>query len=146
MTLEAHFTQVIKADAALLDMQPDDRDPDDWWYQMSSVGLGEDQPVPDRWYMVWNEGSEYVHQAVRETSNAKDRTIRFYVYDHKGDFTRINKVLEHLERIVKTMGAFTTDDGYRVSESLWLGASQLFNDDGWNSCCRYGTARFTVSS
>lgn len=128
-----------------VDDQGDPRPFESWFFESSSLGIGPNLPVPQRPYIVWNEGDDFVHQVVRNTSNARDRTFRIYVYDYKGDFSRINSILEALRDLVKQMAPFTTEDGVRCSDSLWVGISGRFLDDGYDSSTRFGTARFTVS-
>lgn len=143
--IEYDFTKAITEDSEILAIMGG-RPVEQWWFQQSSIGLGEGEVVPPRPYIVWNEGPEFVHQAVRETSRSSWRTFRFYVYDHKGDFTRINQILTRISHLTSAMADFVTTDGQqRVSETLWQGRSQQITDDGWDSCCRYGSVRFTVS-
>ena len=142
--MEDHLAQAIQNDP---DIQAffGERLADEWFFASSSLGLGENEPVPPRPYIVWNELTDVVHQAVRETSNARNRNFQIFVYDYKGDFTRINQILKELRRLVKGMAPFTTDDGVRCSESLWGSMSGNITDDGYDSCVRFGTAVFTVS-
>lgn len=117
----------------------------DWYYEVTSLGIGPNLPVPQRPYIVWNEGPDFVHQEVRETSNARDRNIALYIYDFKGDFTRINRILANLRTVVKGIAPFVADDGTRCSEALWRGISAKFADDGYDSCTRYASIQLTVS-
>lgn len=147
--MEEHLTKQIVEDEAVAGFFLDDDDevrPEaDWWYGATSLGLGENKPVPRRPYMVWNEAEELIHQEVKETSNAKTRRFHIYIYDHKGDFTRINAIIKKLEARIKAMAPFVTEAGVRCSQSNWEGASRNIADDGYDSCCRFVTATFTVS-
>lgn len=150
--MEEHLAQAIQTDEVIANFFHigDDpnaalRPPDEWFFGASSLGLGPNVPVPARPYIVWNEFTDVVHQAVRETSNARDRIFQIYVYDYKGDFTRINAIVKELRRLVKGMAPFTTEAGVRCSESLWGGMSGNITDDGYDSCARFGRATFTVS-
>jgi hypothetical protein len=118
---------------------------EDWWYASSSLGLGPNIPVPRRPYIVHNELTDTVHQEVRETSNARDRPFQFYVYDHKGDFTRINNILNDLRDVVKGMAPFLAPDGTWCFDALWVGISGQVTDDGYDSGTKFATVRFTVS-
>jgi len=150
MTIEDHFSVAITADTGVQSHfrtpQAVDRPVDEWWYANSSLALGPDNPVPERPYIVWGELSDDVHREVEETSDASTRTFRFFVYDRKGDFTRINEILKEIKGVVKRLDFFTTEDGVRCSGVAWLGLSEQFPDDGYDSCARYGTVRFTVST
>lgn len=121
------------------------RTPDKWFFGLTSLGLGDNVAVPDRPYLVWREGADIEHREVSETSNARTRTFNFYVYDYKGDFTRINRILETLKAFCKTLVDFTTEDGVHCSGVEWAGVSPDLPDDGYDSCTKYGTVRFTVS-
>lgn len=149
MSLEDHFSVAFTGDGGVQSHfrtpQAVDRPVDEWWYASSSLALGPDNPVPERPYIVWGELSDNVHREVEESSNARTRTFRFFVYDQKGDFGRINDVLAELQRVAKGFDHFTTDDGIRCSAVAWLGISEQFPDDGYDSCTRYGTVRFTVN-
>lgn len=150
--MEDHLATAIQTDepiAAFFKVDDiadgDPRPPEEWFFASSSLGLGENVPVPTRPYIVWKELPDVVHQAVRETSHARDRNFQLFVYDHKGDFTRINAIMKELRRLVKGIAPFTTEDGTRCSESLWGGVSDSITDDGYDSCVRFGMATFTVS-
>lgn len=149
MTLEAYVEEQISEAAAVMAhfKNPDEsqRPIEEIWYASSSLGLGENPPVPPRPYMVWNELTDLVHQEVRETSDARNRNFQWFVYDHKGDFTRINEILADLRSLVKGMGDFTTEDGIRCSESHWSGISGQATDDGYDSAVKFATVRFTVN-
>lgn len=127
-----------------------DRDVSEWWFEASSLGLGDADAVPKRPYIVWNEGEDFEFAEVKETSNARRRRFRIYVYDEPGDFTRINRIMRNMKARVKTMAPFVIaahDDEpeIRCSESVWGGMSGQIPQDGAGSCCKFGTALFTVS-
>ena len=123
---------------------------EDWFYGPGVLGVGDEPADPPKPYMIYGELPGFAYQTVRETSNAGQRNFQFFVYDEKGDFSRINAILRHLERIVKGMAPFehTDTDGvlWRCSESVWTGISGTTPDPQYDSSVRYGTARFTVSS
>lgn len=122
-----------------------ERDVEDWYYASSSLGLGENPAVPDYPYMVWNEGNDVPFREVEKATNATRRNFRFYVYDHKGDFTRINSALRLVRNRIKLMAPFVTEEGIKCHESKWLGLSGNLVDDGYDACLRYGFGEFTVS-
>lgn len=132
-----------------VDDEGNNRTVEEWFFGPSSLGLGEHVAVPMRPYMVWKENPDLEHPEVSETSHARTRSFNIYVYDWKGDFTRINRILAAVKVLVKGMAPFvvTVEDeaDIRCSGSKWNGLSQNLVDDGYDSCCRYGNATFTVS-
>lgn len=144
MTLEAYFDTVITGDTDIAAFFAP-RDPADWFYSASSLGLGENQPVPPRPYIVWNELSDFVHQAVKETSDARSRNFQFFVYDFKGDYTRIEAILKVLRRRIKAMAPFTTTDGVHCADAVWTLTSGQIPNDGYDSCTKFIGVTFTVS-
>lgn len=142
--MEDFLIRAIEQDAQLL-IALDGREPATWMFQTSAVGEGENPDIPDRPYIVWNEGVAVPQAAVKESSNAQWRTFTFYIYDDSGDFGRINAIMRHLRRIVKAVAPFTTEDGTRCSASEWVGISGLIQDQGYHLITRFGTARFMVS-
>lgn len=131
------------------DDEGNERTVEQWFFGPSSLGLGENVAVPVRPYMAWKENADLEHPEVSETSHARTRSFNLYVYDWKGDFSRINRILGRLKVLVKGMAPFVVvvdgEDDIRCSESKWGGLSPNLLDDGYDSCCRYGTATFTVS-
>lgn len=146
--MEAFLVQTFGADAPLL-AAFGNRPILDWWYPQGVLGEGGIPAEIEKPYMQWAELEPLIHREVRKTSNSKTRTFQLFIYDDKGDFTRINRILRHLERIVKAMGPFefTDEDGtvHWCSESDWAGISGSMTDDQYHTTVRYGTARFTVS-
>lgn len=145
MSVEDYFTQQFTEDAAIA-AHFVEREISEWWFASSSLGLGPNIESPVKPYIVWNEGPDFVHHSVSETSNARNRIFRFYVYDDKGDFTRINAILEEIRRVAKNMAPFVTPDGIRCSASRWDGISGQIPDDGYDASTRFGTLRLTVSA
>lgn len=123
----------------------DSRPIEEWYFASSSLGLGENAPIPDRPYIVVNELTDRVHQEVRETSHSRTRNFQIFVYDHKGDFTRINKILEDLRDVVKGLAPFSAPDGTWCSASLWGGISGQATDDAYDSVVRFGNVQLTVN-
>lgn len=113
-------------------------------YEMSSLGIGPNEPVPDRPYIVYKELPSIEIPEVSETSDVEHRIFQIFVYDYKGDFTTINQYLHRIKRRVKAMAPFN-ENGTRCSGSVWGGMSGTIVSDGYDSSVRYGIARFTVS-
>lgn len=113
-------------------------------HAMTSLGIGPKVAAPKRPYIVWKELATNDYPEVSETSDVENRVFQIFVYDHKGDFARINSYLNRIKRRVKGMAPFEAD-GHRCSGSSWGGKSGNIADDGYDSGVRYGTARFTVS-
>lgn len=144
MTIEAAFSTAYTADPALAALFPD-REPETWWFAASSLGIGENPPVPDVPYIVWNELESQPRHEVRKTSNAQWRIFTLHVYDEMGDFTRINTILRELRRITKALAPFVAPDGTRCSDSRWDGISGNLTDQGYSQNVRFGTVRFMAS-
>ncbi len=149
MTLEAHLEEEIVGDAVIagvfLDATGDPRPPEEWYFAASSLGLGDNLPVPDRPYIVWNELADNEHAEVRETSDSRTRFLQWYVYDHPGDYTRIDQILLLLKRRIKAIGDFTTPDGFVCMQSEWNGTSGQIPSDGYDSCTKFGSSQHTVN-
>jgi hypothetical protein len=144
--MEDHLAQTIMNDAEMQAFFQAGRDPFDWFYASSSLGNGDNPAVPTKPYVVWNELPAVAYQQVKKLSDAQLRTFNLYVYDEKGDFTRINAMLRVLRRIVKVdLDHFQLEDGTRCSASEWVGISGNIEDDGYDAIVRFGTARFTVN-
>jgi hypothetical protein len=149
MTLEAHVLAEIEADEEIADEFRDDegelRPFEDWMYQASSLGEGENPAIPNRPYIVWNELEDTEHRAVSETSDARTRNLLWFVYDVPGDYTRIDRILYKFKRRIKQLDHFTTADGVVCSDARWLGTSGQIPSDGYASCTKWGSSEFTVS-
>lgn len=97
--------------------------------------------------MVYKELPSQAYRAVDEITEAERRTFQFFVYDEKGSFDRINLILRHVKAVVKgpLKSFWIPETGIRCFESEWGGLSQNIEDDGYESCARYGIAYFIVS-
>jgi hypothetical protein len=144
MTVEAAVSVAMTADESLAAWFPN-REPEEWWFAASSLGIGENPPLPPTPYIVWNELESIPQHVVRKTSDAMWRIFTFYVYDEMGDFTRINQIMREIRRITKAMAPFVAPDGTRVSESRWDAISGNISDQGYSQNVRFGTARFMAS-
>lgn len=149
--MEDVLAQALTTDTAIAayfdtDRHGNARDVEAWFFGPSSLGEGDSPAVPDRPYMMWNEGNDVPFRDVEKATNATVRNFRIYVYDYKGDFTRINAILKEVRRVVKAMAPFVTLEGEKCHESKWAGMSGNLVDDGLDSCVRYGFAEFAVSS
>jgi hypothetical protein len=114
------------------------------FHEMSSLGIGPEVAVPERPYIVYKELPSVEYVEVAEQSNVELRSFQIFVYDHRGDFSRINQYLRRIKQVVKQMAPFEYE-GSRCSGVLWGGMSGYVVDDGYDSNTRYGIARFTVS-
>ena len=147
--MEDFLATALTTDSAIValfneDREGNPRNVEDWFFGTSALGLGDNVAVPDRPYMVWNEGPDVPFRTVEKATNARVRNFRIYVYDYKGDFTRINSILKLVRNRVKAMAPFTAGS-VKCHESSWAGESGNLVDDGYDSCCRYGFAEFVVS-
>lgn len=142
--MEAHLVQAIAEDEAI-GILFGGRPAETWLFAASSLGEGENPPVPPTPYIVWNELPSSPAQVVSETSNAQWRAFLLYVYDDMGDWSRINQILGELRRITKELAPFVASDGSRCSASRWDGFSGNIVDEGYHLNTRFGTARFMVS-
>lgn len=145
MTVEEHLETAITTAEAIVPHFTAERPVAEWYFASSSLGLGPNLPIPDRPYIVVNELTDRVHQEVKETSHARDRNFQIFVYDHKGDFTRINKILEDLRDVVKGLAPFEAPDGTWCSASEWGGISGQATDDAYDSVVRFGNLKLTVN-
>lgn len=146
MTIEATIEEALFSDELLNSEFSERREEQPWFYSAGSLGIGPNVAVPERPYIVQNELPSIPYQAVKRTSNAKARYLTFYVYDEKGgDYSRINRILSHLERIFKSLAPFVAPDGTRCSDIELQGFSGRIPDDGYDSEVRFATVRFTVS-
>lgn len=145
MSLEDYLAVQYQSDETISDLFGSDRTPGEWYFPSYSLDIGPNLPDPEAPYLIWNELDDFVHQAVRETSNSRNRTFTFYVYDKAGDFSRIDAILIRMREISKTMAPFVTEEGVRCSDSLWLGISRPIQREGYDEVARFGTVRFTVS-
>lgn len=144
MTVEAYMEQHITTFPSVV-AHFSGRDVKDWWYESSSLGLGPNEPVPERPFIVVNELPDFVHRTVEETSHARDRNFQIFVYDERGTFTRINAIMESLREAVKAMAPFTTDGGIRCSQAVWAGISGQIPNDGYDSGTKFASVQLTVS-
>lgn len=142
--MEDVLVTTLAADAELLAVF-DPRPPEQWLFQASSLGEGDNPSVPEFPYIVWNELPSTPFTEMRKESNAEMRAFTIYVYDLKGDFTRINQILSIVRRITKEMVPFVSG-AVRCLDSVWGGMSGLITDDRYDSNVRFGTVRFKVNS
>lgn len=149
MTIEAYIEENIFQHESIMAFFKNDDDSqrpiEEWLFASSALGIGDNLPVPPRPYIVTNELTDLVHVAVKETSDSRNRNFQWFVYDHKGDFTRINEILHALRPLVKEIAPFRASDGTWCSDSHWSGISGQSTDDGYDSCVKFATVRFTVN-
>ena len=146
--MEAHLVTSFATDEPLA-AHFGEREPEDWIYATSSLGMGENEASPEPPFLIWNELTSSAYREVAELSNAELRNFQIFVHDYKGDYTRIGLILRDVRRIVKAMAPFqVTLDGvtYRCSQSDWMGISGSLVDPQYDTSVKYGLARFTVSS
>lgn len=137
--MEGHLVQTILADPAIAEIVGDR------FYASGSLGEGPNPAQPQKPWMAWTELPSAPYREVQKTSNSQLRLFQIFVYDDKGDYERINRILSICRRIVKSMYPFETEDGVRCSGSEWGGFSGNIVDDGYDASVRFGIARFTVS-
>lgn len=142
--MQAHLAQAFATDVQLAGFFVD-RTPEQWLFASHSLGVGPTPADPPKPWIAWLELAAATFNEVRKTSNAKTRNFQIFVYDDEGDFTRINQIMNVIERIVKNMAPFTDSEGTRCSDSEFVGISGNLPASQYDGACRFGTARFVVS-
>jgi hypothetical protein len=142
--MQAHLVQTFINDAELADFFPG-RAPETWFLASHTLGVGPVPADPPKPWLAWLELAATPFAEVRKTSNAKIRNFQIFVYDDEGDYTRINNIMNVIERIVKNMAPFTDSEGTRCSDSEFVGISGNLPASQYDGACRFGTARFVVS-
>lgn len=142
--MQAHMVQALAGDAELAAFF-DPRPPENWLFASHSLGVGPTPADPPKPWISWLELAATPFSEVRKTSNAKTRNFQIFVYDDEGDYTRINNIMNVIERIVKNMAPFTDSEGTRCSDSEFVGISGNLPASQYDGACRFGTARFVVS-
>lgn len=123
------------------------RPPEDWFYLASSLGEGEVPQMPTKPFVIYNELPDRPYDDMRRSSTtfSRMRSWNITVQDFKGDFTRINNILIVVRRIVRGMTPFQLPDGTIGVDSVWGGISGNLTDEQYDSCLKFGVARFTVN-
>lgn len=145
MTLEAYIVQNLESDAAVTALFASRTSGKPWLYSSGAVGEGSNPEIPEFPYVVYNELPSAPHFSVKETSNSENRFFTFHVYDHMGDFTRINDILSRLRTKFKNIAPFRTTSGGWCSDVEWQGVSGRIQDAGYHSGVRFATVRFTYN-
>ena len=116
------------------------------FYQSSSVGIGGVPANPDRPYCLFMELPSIPFQEVRHTARAVNRIFQVFVYDERGDFTRIDNILAAVrETILGLVLEVDTSTGARCIESLWTGDSQDITDDQHDTSAKFSLFQLTSS-
>jgi hypothetical protein len=114
-------------------------------YQASSLGVGDVPPEPQKPYVLYTELPSDPFVAVRETSRAKARFFQVYVYDDRGSFLRIERILALIrETLVSLVGA-VSPSGVRCTDVLWQGESGEITDEEYDANSKFGNVRFVAS-
>jgi hypothetical protein len=114
-------------------------------YQSSSLGVGDVPPEPEKPYILYTELPSDPYQAVSETSRAKARYFQVYVYDNRGSFLRIERILALIRETLVGLSGVVSPSGVRCTDVQWQGESSDLSDEEYNANSKFGNVRFVAS-
>jgi hypothetical protein len=114
-------------------------------YRQGSLGIGETPPEPQLPYILVTELPDVVHQQVRETGTARDRTFQLHVFDKAGSFQRIKEIIEVLRETVRELPTMESTSGAFCIDALWQGVSQDITGIDEKKCSKFATVTMTSS-
>lgn len=114
------------------------------FYAAGTLGIGTVPANPDRPYCMYAQLPATAYQEVRKTSTATLRMFEFYVYDDRGDFTRIDNILAAVrETIPELVDKVDTSNGATCIEAIWTGESPDVPDDQHDTNVKFGSFQLT---
>jgi hypothetical protein len=114
-------------------------------YQSSSLGVGDVPPEPQKPYVLYTELPSDPYLAVRETSRAKARFFQVYVYDNRGSFVRIERILALIRETLVSLNGTVSPSGVRCTDVQWQGESGDISDEEYDANSKFGNVRFVAS-
>jgi hypothetical protein len=142
MTITAALVAAVEADTYITSRLHADSQT---MYLQSSLGVGDAPADPPGRYIVFVEVDSEHYREVRETSQARDRLFRFWVYDDVGDFTVIDQIIERLHVLITNFAPVKTSDGHVCMDSVVDSTSGAFSDTTYHGSVKYTTARLTCN-
>lgn len=114
-------------------------------YQSSSLGVGDVPPDPPKPYILYTELPSDPYRAVQETSRAKARYFQVYVYDDRGSFVRIERILAFIRETLLSLIGAVSPSGVRCTDVQWQGESGDISDVELDANSKFGNVRFVAS-
>jgi len=114
-------------------------------YQSSSLGVGDVPPEPAKPYVLYTELPSDPYRAVQETSRAKARFFQVYVYDNRGSFLRIERILALIRETLVSLTGAVSPSGVRCTDVQWQGESSDVTDEELDANSKFGNVRFVAS-
>jgi hypothetical protein len=142
MTVTALIVATIEADSYIAARLHTDSQ---HLFMQSALGVGEAAADPACPYIVLSESDSSHYREVRETSQARDRLLRFWVYDEEGDFTVIDEIIERLHLVITGFAPVKATDGHVCMDSVVDSTSGGFSDTTYHCSVKYTTARLTCN-
>lgn len=113
--------------------------------QGGSLGTDDIESRPELPFVLWREmGSTSVRQ-VFESSRSKIHTFNLYVYDYRGDYTRIDRILREMEELIRPLAGQRSPSGARCIGSEWVLISQASEDETYDAIFKFGSVQLTGS-
>jgi len=88
-------------------------------YPAGSLGVGPIPADPETPYAQYAVSSSTPYLEVRETGKTQRHLLTVYVYDERGDFTRIDAIHKVVKDTVEGLTGQQGDDGWQCTDALF---------------------------
>lgn len=114
-------------------------------YQRGSIGVGDTPADPEKPYIVMGELAPGLHPEVRDTARTTSHFFQFHVYDERGSFLRIDRLLSVIRDSVLGLVAVTSASGARCTDVEWTDASGDLSDPQLDANAKFIIMRVTAN-
>jgi hypothetical protein len=104
--------QQLSANAALTELIGDRL------YPIGSLGVSPIPAEPLRPYVQWGFDPAIPYRATKDTTRSMRHVPRFYVYDERGDFLRIDAIHELIRQTIEGLTTMVSPTGRRCTDAI----------------------------
>lgn len=115
-------------------------------YQSGALGHGGVPAKPDWPFALFREMEVVPHRAVQSTSRSARHDYQFYIYDERGSYARIERLLGELRETLLSQEGQRSPGGVQCTGVEWFGTSGDLVNEELNSNTRYVIVRITANT
>lgn len=116
-------------------------------YQASSLGVADIPPLPKKPFLVWRPMPSAAFREVFESgSGAAEHTFNLYCYDHRGESSRLTRILQATKPLIEGLVGTRSSTGALCIGARWVNMSQTSEDEQYDAVFRFAVVQLVGSS
>lgn len=115
-------------------------------YVMGSTGIGDIPARPEKPFIIITFADAWPYHEVSETSDVERKSVQIYAYQHRGDYTLIDRMLAIVRQTLVGLTGETSPSGARCTGVSYRGTSADLWDEPYDASMRFATFYFTAGS